>query len=245
MRNSAFTTHWSTHTIPVATGLWRLHLGAEVQVSRSDAHWHDIHRGPHSRIFRLDGATPCIAKLIIPRSQPRDSIRKYGFSQAWRETKSNRILAHLGLKTVTVYGWGVTTSPLARYESALFMQPLPKVTSGLTFIRTQQDTQLRSGFLRKLAQQLACILSHGFIHKDSHFDNVYITADQALFWIDNDLRQPRTLAGRREGMGKMLSLLKTTARADLQRHEWQFLTHELKNCLNQSPQGQELADEIS
>lgn len=230
--------HWSLYAMPVSTCLWRLRLRSGLRLSRDSAHWLNIYRGPHSRIYRVEGdSAPYIAKLIIPRSQPRDSIRKYGFSQAWRETKGNTALTQLGLKAMAVYGWGITASPLAQYESVLFMQPLPQVTSGLTFIRNEQDTQLRLAFLRQMARQIACMLNHGFIHKDAHFDNVYLTPDQELIWIDNDIRRPRSQAGQRKGLGKMLTLLKTTARADLQPDEWQFFTRKLNTFLIQSPQG--------
>lgn len=245
MKRNTFTARWSTHAMPVATGLWRLRHGPDLQISPDRVQWHRVHRGPHSRIYRVDGDHTFIAKLIIPRSQPRDSIRKYGLCQAWRETKGNRLLANLGLKTMAVHGWGMTASPLARYESVLFMQPLPQVTSGLTFIRTERNTQQRLAFLRQLAEQLACMLKHGLIHKDAHFDNVYLSADNELIWIDNDLRQPRTQAKRRHGFQKMLSLLKTTARNDLHPDEWQYLTHTLGTCLKQTPQAKSLADEIS
>lgn len=232
--------------MPVADGLWRLHLRDGMRLSAASAHWHAIHQGPHSRIFRVDGADePYIAKLIIPRSRPRDNLRKYGLSQAWRETKSNAELAHLGLHTMPVHGWGVSAWPTAPYESVLFMQPLPRTTSGLDLIRNEQDSRRRRAFLARLARDVACMLNNGFIHKDAHFDNVCLRADRELIWIDNDLRQPRTRAALRKGLGKMLSLLKTTARSDLRPDEWHFLTHTLTDWLNQSPQGRGLIDEIS
>lgn len=245
MNDNVFDSSWTLRTVPGATGLWRLHLRPGLAIPQDATHWHRIHRGPHSCIYRLDGAYPCIAKLIIPRSQPRDSMRKYGFCQAWRETRGSAILASLRLDTVAIQGWGMTVSPLARYESVLFMQPLPEAISGLAFIRTERDTHRRLLVLGRLAEQLARMLEHGFIHKDAHFDNLYITADNALIWIDNDLRQPRTQAKRRAGLGKMLALLKTTARNDLQPDEWQFLSHRLRSHLSHTPQGNSLVDEIS
>src|SRR5699024_9892338 len=86
MNNNAWATRWTTHAMPVARGLWRLRLGPGLQISPDRDQWHRVHRGPHSRIYRVEGERPYIAKLIVPRSQPRDSIRKYGLCQAWRET---------------------------------------------------------------------------------------------------------------------------------------------------------------
>lgn len=230
--------------MPVVTGLWRLHLGPSFHISRDPDQWQRLHRGPHSRIYHVDGASPCIAKLIIPRSQPRDGIRKYGLCQARREARGNRTLAAIGLGTVAVHGWGMSASPRARYESVLFMQPLPENISGLTFIRTERNEQQRLAFLHQLAQQLACMLENGIVHKDAHFDNVCITRDNSLIWIDNDLRRPRSQSRRRDGFRKMLKLLKTTARNDLQPSEWQCLIRALRYRLNQTPQGRGLADEI-
>src|SRR5699024_9146826 len=111
--------------------------------------------------------------------------------------------------------------------------------------RGEQDTRRRALVLGRMAEQLARMLGHGLIHKDAHFDNVYITADNMLIWIDNDLRLPRSQASYRTGFEKMVALLKTTARNDLQPDEWTFLTHRLRDHLNQTSRGKRLIHEIS
>lgn len=239
-----FHSSWSTHALPVAPGLWHLRLRTGLRLTRDVRNWKLLHNGPHSRIYRVGAASPCIAKVIIPRSQPRDSLRKYGASQAQREMKGNGLLAAIGLETMPVYGWGTSASPLAGFESVLFMQPLPEFRSGLTIIRTEADADRRLGFLRTLAEELACMLGNGIIHRDAHFDNVCVTPDNTLIWIDNDLRRPATFGKQREGLNKMLGLLKKTARNDLAPDEWHFLTHALSNDLARWPQGERLAHEI-
>jgi len=244
MNSMSLSARWSRCLLPVTNTLWRLALASDFQPAVDPSKWHLLHRGPHSRIYHVHGTTPCVVKLAMPRSKPRDNLRKYVACQAKREFRGNRTLASIGLRTPTVYGWGVTPSPFAYYESALFMRPLPDFKSGLTVIRKENDAAKRRHFLDTLAEQLACLQGNGYIHKDAHFGNLCVPGDGSLVWIDNDIRRPATISARRSGLAKSLRLLEKTARDAVAPHEWQFFNHRLRTCLARWPKGEELAHEV-
>lgn len=236
---------WSRQWLPGSDSLWHLTLTGGYQPVTDHQQWTLLHRGPHSYIYQAGDHPADVVKLAMPRSTPRDSLRKYVACQAKREYHGNRALNAIGLQTPATHGWGVTLSPFARFESALFMQALPDFVSGLTLIRTETDTGRRHQFLRTLAEQLACLHGHGYIHKDAHFANLCILADDTLVWIDNDIRKPRTIGARRKGLAKTLMLLANTARNDITAPEWLFFRHTLRADLADWPQGEQLAHEVS
>lgn len=231
-------------TLPVATACWKLALDPGFSVPQEATDWRTLRRGPHSRLYRLAGSSPSVAKLIVPRSKPRDVLRKYVNCQAKREFQGSLALRAIGLSTPTVFGWGMTLAPAARYESVLFMQTLPEFVSGLAFIREETSQQRRLSFLHRLAEQLARLLGHGYIHKDCHFANLCLLADGTLVWIDNDIRRPRNLAGRRLGLQKSLALLERTARNDIAPCEWRTFRGSLRAALARWPQGEQLVHEV-
>ncbi|GAB3680707.1 hypothetical protein [Salinisphaera aquimarina] len=232
------------HRLPVTNSRWRLALPPAFVLPADAGQWQLLHSGPHSRIYRTDDPWPCVIKLAMPRSQPRDSIRKYLACQGQREFEGNRMLAAIGLQTPEVYGWGMTPAPLARFESALFMRPLPAFTSSLMLIRHDTDAAHRQDFLRALAEQLARVHGHGYIHKDAHFDNLCVLEDASILWIDNDIRVPRTPAALGTGLAKTLKLLESTARGALSDAEWLFFRRWLRTYLARWPQGERLVHEI-
>lgn len=217
-----------------------MHLPNSIGLSKQ-AEWRLLHRGPHSYVYSVvEAANSYVAKLVVPRSRPRDNLRKYGHCQALREFRSALMLQALGLRTPNVLGWGLSLSPAARFESVLFMDHLPDCTSGLSLIRHEKDTAVRHDFLDRFARQLATLHGAGLIHKDCHFANLCVDQDNELIWIDNDVRRPRNARGRRHGLKKTMALLAATARNDLTAAEWTrfhhcFHTHLDKPTLEDQP----------
>ncbi len=216
---------WSRPHHPALPGQWFLRLPESVGLSRQ-ADWQLLHQGPHSYVYSVEEpANSYVAKVVVPRSKPRDNLRKYGRCQALREFRSARILQALGLQTPTVLGWGLSLRPDARFESVLFMGHLPACTSGLSLIRHEKDPAARYDFLDRFARQLATLHRAGLIHKDCHFANLCIDQHKELIWIDNDVRRPRNARGRRTGLKKTKALLAATARDDLSAAEWDRFQH--------------------
>lgn len=231
--------------LPVAHGRWKLSLAPDFTPPAHADAWTSRHRGPHSLIFDLAGTENVLAKLVRPRSRPRDDLRKYAYSQALREYNGSRQLQRLGLDTPHPLGWGVCLTPFARFESVLFMRELPAFTSGLMLIRKDTDSARRTRFLHRFADQLATLHGSGWVHRDCHFDNICIAYDERLVWIDNDIRPAKQLTQSREGLRKTLQLLKTTARGAVTDTEWHTFHARLKASLERWPDGTYLADEVS
>ena len=207
--------------------------------------WGIRHRGPHSLILELAAEQPTLAKLIQPRSRPRDDLRKYGYSQALREYRGAHRLQALGLATPAMHGWGLCVTPFSSFESVLFMQDLAPFTSALTLIRENADRARRQRFLERFAEQLGALYGSGWIHKDCHFDNVCLVNDDRLVWIDTDIRWARRRSARRDGLRKTLRLLETTARGALNTAEWAVFREQLCHALARWPDGEYLAHEVS
>lgn len=231
--------------LPVARGAWRLALHGDFMPPVSAAGWRLRHRGPHSRIFELTDTDAVLAKLIRPRSRPRDDLRKYGYCQALREHRGALQLQALGLATPKMRGWGICTTPFSSYESVLFMRDLAPFTSALTLIREESSAARRLRFLARFADQLATLHGSGWIHKDCHFDNVCLVDDDRLVWIDTDIRRADRRKARRDGLRKTLRLLETTARGALSAAEWKAFRDHLHNALTRWPDGEYLAHEVS
>ena len=229
--------------LPVSDARWRLSLDRDFRVPGQASRWQLLHRGPHSMIYQLPDNAGA-AKFIMPRSLPRDAVRKYFNCQAKRELQGSRDLAAIGLQVPDTFGWGMTLSPAARYESVLFMQILPSFVSGLDFIRTETNIKRRQRFLQRLARQLARLHGNGYVHRDCHFANICLVDDDTLIWIDNDIRKPVRRAERAKGLSKALALLKSTARSDLSDREWKSFTQWVRNELADWPIGEHLINEV-
>ncbi|MBS61979.1 lipopolysaccharide kinase InaA family protein [Salinisphaera sp.] len=226
-----------------ATGLWRLHGDPALRIPPAHA-WQPFKQGPHSALFRLDAAQPILAKLAYPRSQPRDSLRKYVNAQARREYLSAHRLQAAGLTTPSVHGWGVSLSPFAAYECVLFMAEVPDYHSSLVFIRESDDDTARRRLLDRLASDMARLHGHGLIHKDGHFDNIGWIGQQSLVWIDNDIRCAQRPAALRAGFCHMQRMLRRTARDAIHSSEWHYFNDCLRRELARWPKARILIDEV-
>ncbi|MES1941150.1 hypothetical protein T5B8_12968 [Salinisphaera sp. T5B8] len=210
----------------------------------SAAGWRPFKQGPHSALYRIDAPPPLLAKLVRPRSQPRDSLRKYVTAQARREYYSAYKLQAAGLNTPAVHGWGVSLSPLASYESVLFMAEIADYRSSLAFVRECTDDALRALFFQRLAVDIARLHGHGLIHKDGHFDNIGWVGQQSLIWIDNDIRHAPRRSRLRAGFRHMQRMLQRTARNAVDAREWRYFNDCLRGELARWPNARTLIDEV-
>ncbi|MES1926327.1 hypothetical protein [Salinisphaera sp. T31B1] len=225
-------------------GLWHLTLDNAIDlpdlILASTLH----HVGPHSRVYRHAGPPALLIKLAVPRSRPRDSVRKYFLGQGRREYDSACKLRAAGLRAPQVYGWGISLSPVARFESLLVMEWIRPFNSALTFIRHEADRDRRLAFLYCFADEIARLHGHGLIHKDGHFGNFGLYDDRSLIWIDNDIRATDGPPTLKAGFVKMLDLLVRTARGAIEADEWRAFYDRLAQALAKWPKARILIDEI-
>lgn len=234
---------WIRGAIGPAAGPWR--LIADPHMRLPDLHaWHPFTEGRHSKLYQLELDTPILAKFIQPRSQPRDSLRKYINAQARREWHSAQRLTDAGLTTPAVFGWAHSLSPFARYESILFMEKIDGYRSSLQFIRQARDHAARQQFFATLATDMACLHGHGLVHKDGHFDNIGRLGQQSLIWIDNDIRYAGTPKALVAGFRRMRTILHRTARDAVSEAEWRYFDHRLRTELARWPRAGILIDEV-
>lgn len=226
------------------SGRWRLTLDDDIGLAALIDQWQPHHTGPHSFVYRHDGPRPVLIKLAVPRSLPRDAVRKYVHCQARREYRSAHRLQAAGLRTPAVYGWGYSLSPLARFESLLIMEWIRPFHSALSFIRHEPDAASRLSFLQRLADEIARMHGHGLIHKDGHFGNIGLYDAHSLIWIDNDIRQAPNARTLRHGFVKMLALLERTARGAIGHSEWRAFYDRLVQALAEWPKARILENEI-
>lgn len=234
---------WIGGPIGPASGPWRLVADRGLRLPSADA-WHPFTEGPHSRLYQLELDTPILAKLVVPRSQPRDSLRKYVNAQARREWLSAHRLAEAGLTAPAVHGWAYSLSPFARYESILFMEKIEGYRSSLQFIRQSRDRAARQQFFAALAADMARLHGHGLVHKDGHFDNIGRLGQQSLVWIDNDIRHAGTPKALATGFKHMRTMLRRTARDAVSEAEWRDFDHRLRAELARWPRARMLTDEV-
>lgn len=225
-------------------GPWSLHMDRGAGDDPFNHEWRLLRTGPHSLLFRSPAPDPWIIKLIKPRSTPRDQLRKYINAQARREYTGSHYLRKLGLTTPATHGWGIALSPCSRFESVLFMEPLPDFISGLSLIRIERQPTKRRQFLERLAADVATIYGNSYIHKDCHFDNVCWLGDGRLAWIDNDIRPTRSGSALAHELRKSLDLLYKTAGAHIENEEWRFFMQKMNNRLENHPDGARLSHEI-
>ncbi|MES1950058.1 hypothetical protein S4A8_04333 [Salinisphaera sp. S4-8] len=202
--------------------------------------WQPFTKGPHSELFRAPTSKPILAKVIRPRSQPRDTLRKYVNAQARREWRSAFRLQDAGLEAPRVHGWAVSISPFAPYESILFMEEIEGFKTSLRFIRESENAADRRLFFDDLAADMARLHGHGLIHKDGHFGNIGWGSGDQLIWIDNDIRFANTPAKLEKGFLHMRQMLERTARNDVHAEEWRYFDQRLRMQLERWPKARAL-----
>ncbi|MGO2132590.1 MAG: hypothetical protein ACTH3D_06770 [Halomonas sp.] len=120
----------------------------------------------------------------------RDYLEKRGLFQfdARKEYRCGRILQHMGLATPRYYGWGISLNPFNRNASLLLMEHIRDARPGGAVFETL-DQQQRLALLDTLCQDIAHIARHGYALRDLHYNNLLITNDDKLIWIDTHLRR--------------------------------------------------------
>lgn len=129
----------------------------------------------------------------------RDYLEKrwLGQSDARKERHSARILQHLGLNTPFYHGWGVSLNPANRNASLLLMEYITDARLGGEVFKAR-DEQDRLGLVDRLCDEVAHIARHGYAVRDLHYNNLMVSKNNELVWLDTHLRRlPRNAHARR------------------------------------------------
>lgn len=194
------------------------------------AEWLVLQERKYSRILVEPGAAR-LAKLIRPRSLPRDALRKYVACQARREWQAARILSGLGIRSPRVYAYGFTVGPRAPFESLSIMDYLQAHVPLRDLLEIECDPRRREAILRRVALDLGTIFANGYVHKDPHFENVLIDHRDRPVWIDSELRRRQRTADLQTGLTKGVALLRQSAGPRVEEAEWRQFRRQLQEVL--------------
>jgi hypothetical protein len=162
-------------------------------------------------------------KLIKPQKYPRDVIRKYFFSQAKREIGGSCKLKELGFNCPDTIGYAISLSPIAKYESILFVEYKKGFLNGYEFLKEEKNASNRKKFLKNVADDLLKIYGSYYHKKDCRFGNLLVDDDMKPIWIDNELRKFIRRKTANKYMEHTLKRLKASSTDRLNEDEWNFL----------------------
>ncbi|MBY5930372.1 hypothetical protein KUV86_14780 [Halomonas sp. DP8Y7-3] len=156
----------------------------------------------------------------------RDYLEKRWLAQsdARKEYLSMRILDNAGLTTPRCHGWGVSLNPGNRNASLLLMERVEGATAGEYLFLNGSETD-RYSLLEIIAKDVLKLAKAGFLHRDLHLNNLLVSPNQQLIWIDAHLRPMPAFSRRR--LGALLSTLSPRKFHGEQYQQWvaDYLTH--------------------
>nr|WP_300310975.1 lipopolysaccharide kinase InaA family protein [Halomonas sp.] len=120
----------------------------------------------------------------------RDYLEKRWFAQsdARKEYLSMRILHRTGLRTPRFHGWGLSLNPVNRNASLLLMERIEHAQMGGDRFR-EMDEPCREQLLDRVADEVLMLAKAGYLHRDLHLNNLLVTPDNELIWVDAHLRR--------------------------------------------------------
>lgn len=198
---------------------------------------HSVSR--HNRLLRVPGHRPSafatlfslfyvldnqkvIAKLIKPKSFPKDYLRRYLLdSEAARVFWSTVQLNTIGIAAPEPLGFSVMLNPFARYESIYYAEYKADTITLKTRLPYLSETDRRH-LLANIARDYAHMINQYFNLKDLHFENILVGHQDEHWWIDTDLRRIRPLQRLLAEIRRELSRLKRRTTDVLSPKEWDY-----------------------
>jgi len=119
----------------------------------------------------------------------RDYLEKRLLLQfdARKEFKSLNILKKAGLKVPKCYGWGGSLNPFNSSGSVFIMGYLEHAVSGGKYFESLDEHQ-RYDFLDRLSVELSKLVDIGYYNRDLHYDNMMISDQGEIIWIDTHVK---------------------------------------------------------
>ncbi|ALM52810.1 lipopolysaccharide kinase InaA family protein [Halomonas huangheensis] len=120
----------------------------------------------------------------------RDYLEKrwLGQSDARKEYLSMRILKRAGLRTPRFHGWGISLNPANRNASLLLMEHIQGAEMGGDVVFMRADEATREKLLDRVAEEVLMLAKAGYLHRDLHLNNLLVTDNQELIWVDAHLK---------------------------------------------------------
>lgn len=120
----------------------------------------------------------------------RDYIEKRWLAQsdARKEYLSMRILARAGLRTPRFHGWGLSLNPANRNGSLLLMEQVKNAEMGGERFERFDEPE-RKMLLDQIADEVVILARAGYLHRDLHLNNLLVSPDNELIWVDAHLRR--------------------------------------------------------
>lgn len=129
-------------------------------------------------------------------------------SDARKEFLSLRVLHRTGLATPRCHGWGLSLNPANRNASLLLMEHKQAARPGGE-VFDALDEAGRRRFLERFCNDIAILARAGYVHRDLHYNNLLVDADERLIWIDTHIRRlPRKRADQWPALMKSLTVNK-------------------------------------
>jgi tRNA A-37 threonylcarbamoyl transferase component Bud32 len=116
-----------------------------------------------------------------------DYVRKPFRSQAKREAYSSRWMQQHKILSPKIYGWGFSLFSPSGYESLLLMENIENIGSVADFLKKTQDLEKRNEVILHIRDDLLSFIEHGYLHKDTQFNNLLLSKNLELYWVDNDI----------------------------------------------------------
>ena len=151
----------------------------------------------------------------------RDYLEKRWFAQsdARKEYLSMRILHRTGLRTPRFHCWGLSLNPANRNASLLLMERIEHAQMGGDLFK-EMDEPCRERLLDRVADEVLMLARAGYLHRDLHLNNLLVTPDNELIWVDAHLRRmPNSQAKQWPALLATLSPTKLYGEAYRQRVE--------------------------
>nr|WP_221188527.1 lipopolysaccharide kinase InaA family protein [Halomonas cerina] len=120
----------------------------------------------------------------------RDYLEKRWLAQsvARKEFLSLQILRRAGLKTPRCHGWGISLNPGNRNASLLLMEHMRDARPGGE-VFDEMDEDARQAFLERFCHEVAQLAHAGYVHRDLHYNNLLVTDQNEILWIDTHVRR--------------------------------------------------------
>jgi len=163
-----------------------------------------------------------IAKLIKPKSFPKDYLRRYLLdSEATRVFRSTVQLNAIGIATPEPLGFSVILNPFVRYESIYYAAYKANTISLKTCLPRLSKSDRRH-LLANIAKDYAHMINQHFNLKDLHFENILVGHQNERWWIDTDLRRIRSKRRLSTEVQRELVRLKRRTDDVLHPEEWDY-----------------------
>ncbi len=178
-----------------------------------------------SALFYLLEEQAVLAKLMKPKSFPKDHVRRFFMrAEAYRVFWSARRLRIIGVDTPEPLGFSIILNPFTGYESIYYAEYKKSYTNVSQYIQNLSDIE-RLVVFKNIAIDYAKMINGKIHFKDLHFKNVMIKKDSALCWVDTDIRYIKSPQGLLQKIHREIAKLKHRSANILTAQEWDFLNN--------------------